>query len=253
MQTGYVIRAENISEYLLWEEERDISKHDLRKQKRFVNSLLEWFSSGKELSMENLSEWRKDLEDKGYSLATVHNYVKGVNRFLDYAGYSEFKFPKGKSKDLSGQVFGSLTVIEKIAERSRRNVVWRCRCECGNVAEIPATRLLTGNTLSCGCARVEQLQKANQYIDKTNLRQSLLDQPLSSNSFSGYTGVARKRDKWQAYINYKGRRYFLGSYEKLDDAVEARAKAKKLVQEDALRLKEEYEKRQNIIEIKRLE
>ena len=79
-------------------------------------------------------------------------------------------------------------------------------------------------------------------IDKTNLRQSLREQVESPIAASGFTGVTKKREKWQAYINYKGKRYFLGCYEKLEDAVNARARAKQLVMEDAEKLLEFYQK-----------
>lgn len=35
-------------------------------------------------------------------------------------------------KDLTGQKFGELTVIEKTDQRLRGGVAWRCKCSCGN-------------------------------------------------------------------------------------------------------------------------
>ena len=34
-------------------------------------------------------------------------------------------------EDLTGEMFGDLTVITKEGERSNRAVLWRCRCRCG--------------------------------------------------------------------------------------------------------------------------
>ncbi len=44
---------------------------------------------------------------------------------------------------------------------------------------------------------------------------------------SGCTGVTKQYGKWNASIAYKGYRYRLGAYEKLEDAIEARQTAEK--------------------------
>jgi len=54
-------------------------------------------------------------------------------------------------KDLSGQIFGYLTVISQTEERIRRSVVWECECKCGKRKRVPSTYLLRGSTKSCGC------------------------------------------------------------------------------------------------------
>ena len=35
------------------------------------------------------------------------------------------------------------------------DVVWLCKCDCGNEINVPASSLKTGNTKSCGCYRVD--------------------------------------------------------------------------------------------------
>lgn len=55
-----------------------------------------------------------------------------------------------------------------------------------------------------------------------------------------HTGVTPKRDKWQAYIKYKGVHYSLGCYSDIQDAVKARARAKELVIADAQGLLDFY-------------
>lgn len=52
--------------------------------------------------------------------------------------------------DLTGQVFGKLTVIGK-GEYRGRNLLARCRCECGVVKDIYPNSLKKGQD-SCGCA-----------------------------------------------------------------------------------------------------
>lgn len=75
-------------------------------------------------------------------------------------------------KDLTGKKFGKLTVLEKTEKRTRnRNIIWKCKCECGNICEISGDSLSKG-TKSCGCLQKEkasELGKAGGY-DLTNCR-----------------------------------------------------------------------------------
>lgn len=53
--------------------------------------------------------------------------------------------------DLTGMKFNKLLAIEEV-ERSKSGArMWRCRCDCGNEAVIPAASLKSGKAVSCGC------------------------------------------------------------------------------------------------------
>lgn len=60
-------------------------------------------------------------------------------------------------KDLTGQKFGRLLPIE-IVGRSGRSVVWRCKCDCGNIKDVVSKHLVGGSTKSCGCLTTEILR-----------------------------------------------------------------------------------------------
>lgn len=56
--------------------------------------------------------------------------------------------------DLTGLVYGRLTVIRDIRRRTKNgDVLWLCKCECGNESEVRATALAGRRILSCGCLR----------------------------------------------------------------------------------------------------
>ncbi len=63
-------------------------------------------------------------------------------------------------KDLSGQVFGKLTVIERISSLGEQGK-YKCRCSCGNYVEVLGHNLATGATKSCGCIRRMCASKLN--------------------------------------------------------------------------------------------
>jgi hypothetical protein len=75
--------------------------------------------------------------------------------------------PKGKHpgnwKDLSGQRFGRLVVIECAGSSKKSNYqsLWKCKCDCGNTAIVGRVQLKQGDTKSCGCLRKELASENN--------------------------------------------------------------------------------------------
>lgn len=49
-------------------------------------------------------------------------------------------------EDLTSQRFGRLVALEPTDKRSGLSVVWRCRCDCGNVCEVASGNLRSGRT-----------------------------------------------------------------------------------------------------------
>lgn len=69
----------------------------------------------------------------------------------------------GKMRDLTGQVFGKLTVLECVGKIDGKNYYWRCQCECGNQKIIRGNNLTkTNGTKSCGCLIAEKINKYNE-------------------------------------------------------------------------------------------
>lgn len=52
---------------------------------------------------------------------------------------------------LPGQRFGRLTVLAHAGMNRWRESMYRCRCDCGEIAVALRYRLLTGQKRSCGC------------------------------------------------------------------------------------------------------
>ncbi len=230
---------EKIRQYLRSKLDAGVSAVAAAKYKTPLYHLLRWLGEDPQLQPHRLQLWRDQLGEAGYRKATIQAYVKVVNDFLRTTGYAWLCIPRPLRNDLSGRSFGYLTAIAPVPRRQRNNVVWKCVCKCGKEVQVPGVMLLGGNTTSCGCLNVEILKHTNRYEDGTNLRQSLEDRVRNPNSASGYVGVQPKRDKWYAYITYKGVRHNLGTYTRLEDAVKARARAKEWVMEDAARLYQE--------------
>src|SRR3990167_106621 len=72
---------------------------------------------------------------------------------------------QSKTKDLSGKIFGRLSIIEFIGYFPRangnRDAWWICECACGTRKKYPAYVLIGNATQSCGCLLKEVLEKRN--------------------------------------------------------------------------------------------
>ena len=85
---------------------------------------------------------------------------------------------KGLRKDLAGQVFNRLKVIEIDEVLSTRKTFWVCECICGNKKTVRSDSLQDGTVKSCGCLKKEQDRKnleANHShkMSKTRIYQEL--------------------------------------------------------------------------------
>ena len=73
----------------------------------------------------------------------------------------------GKKIDLTGQVFGKLTVLKE-GERKNGKLYWTCQCECGNIKDIYGYSLRKGDTISCGqCKKEKPLNPEDNLVGKT--------------------------------------------------------------------------------------
>jgi hypothetical protein len=52
--------------------------------------------------------------------------------------------------DLTGDIYGRWTVLERIPGRRSGDIMWLCRCECGETRPVAGKRLRSGITKSCG-------------------------------------------------------------------------------------------------------
>lgn len=107
---------------------------------------------------------------------------------------SEHDFiPLGKrAKDLTGQVFGRLTVLGPVGRTKCGEPAWLCQCACGQIKRTLATRsnLMCGRTLSCGCLRSEKSRELSTTHGMTGAREhkawlDMRQRTLNPNS-SGY-------------------------------------------------------------------
>lgn len=95
--------------------------------------------------------------------------------------------------DLTGEKFGSLTALKRAANKGDRTA-WLCKCDCGNDVLYSADTLLHSPTVSCGHVGVHMVDE----------------------------------NCYRASIGFKGKRYNLGNYTVLQDAIKARQRGEEI-------------------------
>lgn len=109
------------------------------------------------------TKYSEVLEKLGYATYSANN--KHVKNICKKYGFSLEHFSGTTLKNLTGQVFERLTVIERDLSKPRghyEKVYWICQCECGNKISVAGKNLVSGNTKSCGCFQKEQSAKAHK-------------------------------------------------------------------------------------------
>ncbi len=114
--------------------------------------------------VNNNKEYKLSDEDKKYiiesynketssALAKKFNVSRGMITKLWYDNNLKGKtiINTTTTIDLTGQVFGQLTVLYKAEKRAcNGGIYWHCRCECGKEKDILGQSLKSGHSLSCG-------------------------------------------------------------------------------------------------------
>lgn len=112
--------------------------------------------------------------------------------------------------DLTGKIFGRLTVLNREGSDKDNRPLWKCLCECGEITIKKGNLLRRGETKSCRCFLIEK-NKERAISNKRKVPNTLL---------SVYTNMKRRcyNSKDISYPRYGGRgitvcERWLNSYE----------------------------------------
>jgi hypothetical protein len=61
----------------------------------------------------------------------------------------------GHVVDITGKIYGRLTVLSRSGTNSNGRALWQCKCQCGKTVDINGRNLRSGVTKSCGCIKTE--------------------------------------------------------------------------------------------------
>lgn len=107
----------------------------------------------------------------------------------------------GFYKDLTGQQFGYLTVVEHVGNSQRGVSQWKCRCHCGVEKTVGHTYLTHGKVRSCGCMRWAHLARGiGLYTDKQQAQKNKAYRDLINNAEARKLSVELSYDEWLTIV-----------------------------------------------------
>ena len=109
-----------------------------------------------------------------------------------------------KFKDLAGMRFGKLLVIKRVINKKKGNVIFQCRCDCGNMIETQSGNLLSGATKSCGCLGGEKhgMYETPIYHVWMNMRQRCYNPKRKDYQDYGMRGI-KVCSRWRhSFVNF---------------------------------------------------
>ena len=134
--------------------------------------------------------------------------------------------------DIAGQKFEMLTALYPLRDRKgSRSVMWRCRCDCGKEIDVAYNNLVYCNMKSCGCRKKAHDQKLGSFlthVDGTSM-EMIKSKKVPADNTTGYRGVYLIKGKYVAKIVFQKKAYYLGTYDSIEQAAEARKNAEELL------------------------
>ena len=134
-----------------------------------------------------------------------------------------------RKEDITGETFDRLTAIRPTDERDDNgSIVWEFACECGNTTKMSVYRFHTKRVHSCGCWYKESRKDCPSYrkdiVGGTSISTIVASKIRPARAASGHTGIYldKRSGKWIANINVRKKRYYLGRYDDINKAVNAR-------------------------------
>lgn len=116
-----------------------------------------------------------------------------------------------KYLDLTGMRFGRLVVQKQKMRSKDRNIIWECKCECGNTTAVFGKDLKRGHTKSCGCLQKDKLRErrfkhgdrdSRLYSVWKTMKKRCENQNHKSYQWYGANGVV-VCDEWHDYSTFK--------------------------------------------------
>ena len=130
----------------------------------------------------------------------------------------------GAAHDKSNLRFGQLQVI--IIDMCRPKSSWLCRCDCGAYTSVKGCHLVTGHTISCGCAnRHDGLKTHGMCYTPTfsswiSMRRRCYDPNMPGYPAYGGSGITvckEWQDSFEAFFAHMGERPAGTSLDRIDN------------------------------------
>lgn len=114
--------------------------------------------------------------------------------------------------DISGNVYGQLTVIEPTEQRATGgDVIWKCKCKCGNYTFATKSELIANRKKSCGCIRSNGELYISTLLTQNDIpykKEYIFDDLQDNGKLRFDFGILDNNNQLQYLIEYDGEIHF---------------------------------------------
>lgn len=109
--------------------------------------------------------------------------------------------------ELTGLVFGRLTVLAFAGVGKDYTTRWRCHCECGNETVVIGKNLVAGRTRSCGCKKAGRSDYHQLGLHRRGKKTPITHGMTSTPLYTTWTNIKQRcsNPKREDYRIYGGR------------------------------------------------
>lgn len=143
--------------------------------------------------------------------------------------------------DITNQRFGKLIALYPNEEKTiakKRDIIWHCKCDCGEECDVSGYSLRKGLTRSCGCANAISIGEAQikEILLKNNILFKKEYNPKDLNRLRFDFAIIDKNDKEKILrlIEFDGEQHYKNHYWNSNEPLEERQKRDFLKNEYAL-------------------
>lgn len=106
--------------------------------------------------------------------------------------------------DMVGKKFGLLTVVSESERTKSGDILWICKCDCGNITHpIVGSNLRNGHTKSCGCATAKAHGKSYSRLYEVwhGMKKRCYCETSSGYEYYGGRGIAVCKE-WHKFMPF---------------------------------------------------
>ena len=143
------------------------------------------------------------------TITTASNFLSGDTKSCGC--YNLEMITLREKAEIAGQRFGNVTAIECVGQNQYKNYLWRCVCDCGNEFVVPASRLITGETRSCGCVHSRGEQNIAHYFKEKNImfKRNIYFRDLKYKGFLFFDFIIWNHLHQPCLIEYQGIQHYV--------------------------------------------
>lgn len=116
---------------------------------------------------------------------------------------------RNNKKDILNQRFGKLIVIAETNQRDNDgSIIWKCKCDCGNIHYCSGTLLRTHKVQSCGCINYSIGEKNIETLLKNNSLSYKKEYAVKELQYQRFDFAILENDIPIRLIEYDGEQHF---------------------------------------------